>query len=88
MVRFSFFFINGFLIIFIAERQSRVAIVVKATGESSESSTSLSVVKSVQNVNPGVPPVAASKLSPLPPEPVDYDRGPTVNIPLDNGKVN
>ncbi|XP_028107007.1 uncharacterized protein LOC114306046 isoform X3 [Camellia sinensis] len=50
MVRFSFFFINGFLIIFIAERQSRVAIVVKATGESSESSTSLSVVKSVQNV--------------------------------------
>ncbi|CAL5336118.1 unnamed protein product [Camellia sinensis] len=36
--------------------------------------------------NPGVPPVAASKLSPLPPEPVDYDRGPTVNIPLDNGK--
>ncbi|CAL5342557.1 unnamed protein product [Camellia sinensis] len=36
--------------------------------------------------NPGVPPVAASKLSPLPPEPVDYDRGATVNIPLDNGK--
>ncbi|KAI8000826.1 ATP-dependent DNA helicase Q-like 5 [Camellia lanceoleosa] len=32
------------------ERQSRVTIVVKATGESSESSTSLSVVKSVQNV--------------------------------------
>ncbi|KAI7986255.1 hypothetical protein LOK49_LG14G01907 [Camellia lanceoleosa] len=32
------------------KRQSRVAIVVKATGESSESSTSLSVVKSVQNV--------------------------------------
>ncbi|KAF5932086.1 hypothetical protein HYC85_028257 [Camellia sinensis] len=32
------------------ERQSRVAIVVKATGESSESSTSLSIVKSVQNV--------------------------------------
>ncbi|GMQ08616.1 hypothetical protein CsSME_00052262 [Camellia sinensis var. sinensis] len=31
-------------------RQSRVAIVVKATGESSESSTSLSIVKSVQNV--------------------------------------
>ncbi|GMQ08620.1 hypothetical protein CsSME_00052262 [Camellia sinensis var. sinensis] len=50
MVRFRFFFINGFLIIFIAERQSRVAIVVKATGESSESSTSLSIVKSVQNV--------------------------------------
>ncbi|KAF5949980.1 hypothetical protein HYC85_011973 [Camellia sinensis] len=36
--------------------------------------------------NPGVPPVAASKLSPLPLGPVDYDRGPTVNIPLDNGK--
>ncbi|GMQ08618.1 hypothetical protein CsSME_00052262 [Camellia sinensis var. sinensis] len=32
------------------KRQSRVAIVVKATGESSESSTSLSIVKSVQNV--------------------------------------
>ncbi|GFZ04171.1 golgin Putative 5 [Actinidia rufa] len=31
-------------------RQGRVAIVTKATGESSESSTSLSIVKSVQNV--------------------------------------
>ncbi|CAK7356708.1 unnamed protein product [Dovyalis caffra] len=34
----------------IKERQSRVAVVVKATGESSESSTSLSIVKSVQNI--------------------------------------
>ncbi|PSS17930.1 Protein CURVATURE THYLAKOID 1C like [Actinidia chinensis var. chinensis] len=31
-------------------RQDRVAIVTKATGESSESSTSRSIVKSVQNV--------------------------------------
>ncbi|KAF8407065.1 hypothetical protein HHK36_006190 [Tetracentron sinense] len=31
--------------------QRRVAVVVKATGESSESSGSLSIVKSVQNVN-------------------------------------
>lgn len=35
--------------------------------------------------NPGsVPP---ARLSPLPPEPVDYDRGATVDIPLDNAKV-
>ncbi|KAJ9179204.1 hypothetical protein P3X46_011019 [Hevea brasiliensis] len=34
----------------IRERQNRVALVVKAAGESSESSTSLSIVKSVQNV--------------------------------------
>ncbi|KAL0406034.1 UNVERIFIED_CONTAM: putative secretory carrier-associated membrane protein 1 [Sesamum latifolium] len=27
-----------------------------------------------------------SRLSPLPPEPVDYDRGATVDIPLDNSK--
>ncbi|KAM7498174.1 hypothetical protein LguiA_022588 [Lonicera macranthoides] len=34
--------------------------------------------------NPGsVPP---ARLSPLPPEPVDYDRGATVDIPLDNAK--
>ncbi|XP_062026026.1 protein CURVATURE THYLAKOID 1C, chloroplastic [Rosa rugosa] len=31
------------------ERQNRVAVVVRATSESSESSTSLSIVKSVQN---------------------------------------
>ncbi|KAK7838308.1 protein CURVATURE THYLAKOID 1C, chloroplastic [Quercus suber] len=34
----------------IAERQTRVTVIVKATGEGSESSTSLSIVKSVQNV--------------------------------------
>ncbi|KAI9401894.1 hypothetical protein POPTR_001G184700v4 [Populus trichocarpa] len=34
----------------IKERQNCVAVVVKATGESSESSTSLSIVKSVQNI--------------------------------------
>ncbi|XP_012073377.1 protein CURVATURE THYLAKOID 1C, chloroplastic [Jatropha curcas] len=34
----------------IRERQSCAAVVVKAAGESSESSTSLSIVKSVQNV--------------------------------------
>ncbi|KAK4838117.1 hypothetical protein QYF36_011144 [Acer negundo] len=34
----------------IKERQNRAALVVKATGESSESSTSLTVIKSVQNV--------------------------------------
>ncbi|KAK3410928.1 hypothetical protein EUGRSUZ_J02957 [Eucalyptus grandis] len=32
------------------ERGSRLAVVVKATGESSDSSTSLSIVKSVQNI--------------------------------------
>lgn len=38
-------------------------------------------------MNPGsVPPAAPSKLSPLPPEPVDYDRGATVDIPLDGSK--
>lgn len=37
--------------------------------------------------NPGsVPPASKSKLSPLPPEPVDYDRGATVDIPLDSVK--
>ncbi|KAL6285699.1 hypothetical protein ACE6H2_010089 [Prunus campanulata] len=34
----------------IRERQNRASVVVKATGESSESSNSLSIVKSVQNV--------------------------------------
>ncbi|GMN37202.1 hypothetical protein TIFTF001_006626 [Ficus carica] len=34
----------------IKERQNRVSIAVKATGESSESSTSLSITKSVQNL--------------------------------------
>ncbi|XP_058005995.1 protein CURVATURE THYLAKOID 1C, chloroplastic-like isoform X2 [Hevea brasiliensis] len=34
----------------IRERQNCVAVVVKAAGESSESSTSLSIVKSVQNI--------------------------------------
>ncbi|KAH7859956.1 hypothetical protein Vadar_007504 [Vaccinium darrowii] len=37
--------------------------------------------------NPGrVPPAANSRLSPLPPEPADYDRGNTVDIPLDSAK--
>ncbi|KAJ4976265.1 hypothetical protein NE237_001371 [Protea cynaroides] len=39
--------------------------------------------------NPGsVPPASNSKLSPLPPEPADfnYDRGATVDIPLDSAK--
>ncbi|KAK9285124.1 hypothetical protein L1049_024309 [Liquidambar formosana] len=39
--------------------------------------------------NPGsVPPAASSRLSPLPPEPAgfNYDRGATVDIPLDSGK--
>ncbi|KAF3450735.1 hypothetical protein FNV43_RR06824 [Rhamnella rubrinervis] len=34
----------------IRERQNRVSVAVKATGEGSDSSTSLSIVKSVQNV--------------------------------------
>ncbi|CAA2974532.1 CURVATURE THYLAKOID 1C, chloroplastic [Olea europaea subsp. europaea] len=34
----------------IGERQGRLAVIVKATGEGSESSTSLSVVKNVQNL--------------------------------------
>ncbi|KAK3219816.1 hypothetical protein Dsin_013786 [Dipteronia sinensis] len=34
----------------IKERQNRAALIVKATGESTESSTSLTVIKSVQNV--------------------------------------
>ncbi|XP_062152793.1 secretory carrier-associated membrane protein 1 isoform X1 [Alnus glutinosa] len=34
--------------------------------------------------NPGSVPPATSRLSPLPPEP--YDRGATIDIPLDNGK--
>ncbi|KAL6975800.1 Secretory carrier-associated membrane protein 1 [Sarracenia purpurea var. burkii] len=33
-----------------------------------------------------VPPAATSRLSPLPPEPADYDRGATVDIPLDSAK--
>ncbi|GAB4859555.1 Secretory carrier-associated membrane protein 2 [Ancistrocladus abbreviatus] len=37
--------------------------------------------------NPGsVPPASNSRLSPLPPEPADYDRGATIDIPLDNSK--
>ncbi|XAR55469.1 hypothetical protein NMG60_11035543 [Bertholletia excelsa] len=36
--------------------------------------------------NPGSVPPATSRLSPLPPEPVDYDRGATVDIPLDSTK--
>ncbi|XP_042520900.1 secretory carrier-associated membrane protein 2-like isoform X3 [Macadamia integrifolia] len=39
--------------------------------------------------NPGsVPPATNSRLSPLPPEPVDfsYDRGATIDIPLDTAK--
>ncbi|GAB4825003.1 Secretory carrier-associated membrane protein 3 [Ancistrocladus abbreviatus] len=35
--------------------------------------------------NPGsVPPASNSRLSPLPPEPADYDRGATIDIPLDS----
>lgn len=30
---------------------------------------------------------SATSLSPLPPEPADYDRGATVDIPLDSSKV-
>jgi len=38
-------------------------------------------------MHPGsVPPAATSRLSPLPPEPAGYDRGATVDIPLDGGK--
>ncbi|KAL9262452.1 putative secretory carrier-associated membrane protein 1 [Drosera capensis] len=37
--------------------------------------------------NPGrVPPASNSRLSPLPPERADYDRGATIDIPLDNVK--
>ncbi|KAI3465713.1 hypothetical protein Pfo_022376 [Paulownia fortunei] len=36
--------------------------------------------------NPGSVPPANSRLSPLPPEPADYDRGATVDIPLDSSK--
>ncbi|KAL6561265.1 Secretory carrier-associated membrane protein 3 [Orobanche minor] len=36
--------------------------------------------------NPGSVPPANSRLSPLPHEPADYDRGDTVDIPLDSGK--
>ena len=39
-----------FMFSLIAERENRDALVVKVTGESSESSTSLTVIKSVQNV--------------------------------------
>ncbi|KAL2466339.1 Secretory carrier-associated membrane protein 1 [Abeliophyllum distichum] len=35
-------------------------------------------------INPGSVPAANSRLSPLPPEPADYDRGATVDIPLDS----
>ncbi|KAL7102320.1 hypothetical protein ACP275_08G112600 [Erythranthe tilingii] len=36
--------------------------------------------------NPGSVPPANSRLSPLPHEPADYDRGATVDIPLDSSK--
>ncbi|EYU26117.1 hypothetical protein ABFS83_08G108000 [Erythranthe nasuta] len=36
--------------------------------------------------NPGSVPPANSRLSPLPHEPADYDRGTTVDIPLDSSK--
>ncbi|KAL3821516.1 hypothetical protein ACJIZ3_007421 [Penstemon smallii] len=36
--------------------------------------------------NPGSVPPANSRLSPLPPEPADYERGDTVDIPLDSSK--
>ncbi|KAM7492277.1 hypothetical protein LguiA_035198 [Lonicera macranthoides] len=36
--------------------------------------------------NPGSVPPANSKLTPLPPEPADYDRGSTVDIPLDSAQ--
>ena len=42
--------IYWFFVFHVAGRQSSLAFVAKATGESSESSTSLSIVKSVQNV--------------------------------------
>lgn len=42
----GFFFFN----FHVAGRQSSLSVVAKATGESSESSTTLSIVKSVQNV--------------------------------------
>lgn len=37
--------------------------------------------------NPGSVAAANSGLSPLPHEPADYDRGATIDIPLDGGKV-
>ncbi|GAB4859551.1 Secretory carrier-associated membrane protein 2, partial [Ancistrocladus abbreviatus] len=41
----------------------------------------------IESLNPGsVPPASNSRLSPLPPEPADYDRGATIDIPLDNSK--
>ncbi|XP_011009830.1 PREDICTED: protein CURVATURE THYLAKOID 1C, chloroplastic-like [Populus euphratica] len=46
----------------IKERQNCAAVVVKATGESSESSTSLSIVKSVQNIAVDKLPVVPSAL--------------------------
>uniref|UniRef100_A0A5B7AGZ6 Cyanobacterial aminoacyl-tRNA synthetase CAAD domain-containing protein n=1 Tax=Davidia involucrata TaxID=16924 RepID=A0A5B7AGZ6_DAVIN len=42
--------LRKFTVSAIGERELRVAVVAKATGESSESSTSLSVVQSVQDV--------------------------------------
>ncbi|CAK9174589.1 unnamed protein product [Ilex paraguariensis] len=42
--------LGKFLVSAIGESQGRVAVVAKATGESPESSTSLSIVKSVQNI--------------------------------------
>lgn len=39
-----------FFVFHIAGRESSLALVTKATGESTESSTSLSIIKSVQNV--------------------------------------
>ncbi|KAI8015308.1 hypothetical protein LOK49_LG05G02809 [Camellia lanceoleosa] len=43
------FWQNKVIFLLLQERQSRVAIVVKAIGESSESSISLSIVKSWDN---------------------------------------
>ncbi|XP_002284537.2 protein CURVATURE THYLAKOID 1C, chloroplastic [Vitis vinifera] len=42
--------LNGFPVSINRGRQSSLSVVAKATGESSESSTTLSIVKSVQNV--------------------------------------
>ena len=43
-------YVPGFMISYFTGRRDCVAFVVNATGESSESSTSLTIVKSVQNV--------------------------------------
>ncbi|KAF5950324.1 hypothetical protein HYC85_012317 [Camellia sinensis] len=60
-----------------------VPIVVMSCGHNE-----VAVAMAVVNLwNPGsVPPATNSRLSPLPPEPADYDRGATVDIPLDSAK--